>query len=374
MPALVQTQGSQSGPKVTPYQACLKKDKLAALKPNTDTVTEFRPIPEVTAKGEILPMVLGRSGENFNYSAVASEVVTIGAGQAIKYTGLCRSSDGNETNETDMIFACMFIRLRGMQKKGTIPSAIAPKVEELLLQRPIPNNTRGMKFQYLPRAQSTVFLQGVSLMELGKKLEKPMARKAMVLTSSAALALDTLLQDCYTKKIDVFSPTDGHSILFKGLPPDKRVGRMLPTFTCELGPKIPLSPEKAKTLWTPWDDAFVFHTRADLLRKAIDCFGYDVVELVFPDEVAQFKVAAPPPAVVAPKPAPAPPKAATPALEVDDGPPQLTAGSEEDGEVPEAPEADIPVPPAPTDTLDGGSTAVSGDEAAAEYNRLLGSL
>ena len=273
-----------------------------------------------------------------------------------------------------MIFPGLFIRLRSMEKKGTLPEHIKAKAIELLASRQPAGGTGDIKTQYLPRAQNLVFMQGISLSENGKALEKPAARKAMVLSSTAAESLNDLLKDCFAKKIDVFSPSKGYTIVVKGLPPDKKVGRLIPIFVCELGRQIPLTEEKVKSLWTPWESALVIKTQAELLRKAVAAFGPDIVEVVFPDEFAALvaddrtKVQA----VVTQKPAPMAPKAApaptAPALEVDDGPPQLSAGEEEQDSV------FVPDAPAPGHEKATPVAVPDGAAAAAEFDQLLKDL
>lgn len=365
--AVLAQQSNESKQSGSIYQPCLNPTRLAAFKPSTKAISEFRPIPEVTAKGEILPMVLGQTPAGPDYSALAMETVVVNAGLTAKFTGLCRSLDMEEAEEPRMIFPGIFIRLRFMEKKGTLPAHIAQKAKDLLAQRQ-GSGASDIKQSYLPRSQTVAFIQGISITENGHKLEKPAGRKAMVLSSTASESLNDLLKDCYAKKIDVFSPTEGYSIIVDALPPDKKVGRMVAVFTCRLGRQIPITEEKAKSLWTPWSDAFVKYSQASLLKKAIAAFGLDIVEVVFPDEVAALQAAAPV-TVVAPVQAPAPAKVvaaskpAVEALQVDDGPPQLTAGDEYDDSIAVPPE-----PVAPPKAMPSGA------EMAEDFDKLLKDL
>ncbi len=365
------------------YQQCFKDGTLGVLKPTTAAITEFRPIPEYI-DGEPLPMVKAMTPGGPDLSNIIMEDVCINAGNASKFSGVCKASDASpDTNAVGHIFSGLYIRIKSRVKKGQVPQELQAKVSELLIERPTPNG-KG-KFAYLPRSAENGFLQGIGLSLNGKNFDKPLTRQALCLTKPAVGKLFELAEQWHKEGKDIFSPKNGYSIIIKGLPADPKVGRLVPMYQVELGRQLPLPEEKIKALWTPWESAIKRYTTAEYLQIAIKLYGRDIVEFAFPDEVAFYcnPRSAPVASSVVSRAITTPPKQTETkvvsgqelALE-DTGAPVI---AEEPEEV-EATAPAAPVAAAATAAASGSSLAgkdpknMSADELTEQYKQLLGSL
>jgi hypothetical protein len=353
------------------YQDCFLSNTLGTIRPSVTSETVFRPIPEVDAAGNILPMIKATTVSGNDYSNLCVEEVVLGACREDRFNGLCRASDSDATDAINMVFPSLFIKLRGREKKGELPSSIKDDVTALLAEREVQGAK--IKQRYMPRSSAVGFLQGVALKVNGKALDAPAKRQVLVLPTSLLTALDYLLTDAHKKGIDVFSPTSGYAIVVKGLAPDRSVGRTVSVFTAELGPQMTISEESARKLWVPWEQALKLHTTDQLITRACRCFGRNVVEFIYPDEVARLFPSAPlpaaRPAVAARPPAPAlAPAQARPAIPASAS---VLAVDDSDGTVLIDDQGD--------DLISAGAPKVgvspaSADDLAAQYSSLLKSI
>jgi len=357
------------------YQQCFHDNTLGVLKPTTSGITEFRPIPEYV-DGLALPMVKSMTPGGPDLSNIILEEVLINAGNTSKFNGICRPSDATpEMNAISYIFSGLYIRIKSRVKKGQVPTELQAKISDLLLSRPNPKGDG--HFSYLPRASENGFIQGIGLSLNSKAFDKPRSRQALCLTKPAVGKLFELAAQCAKEGKDIFSPKDGYTIIVKGLPKDPSQGRNVPMYQVELGRQIPIPADKAAQLWTPWEKAIKRYTVAECIAIAIKLYGRDVVEFVFPDEVAMYasnsraaSVASA--AVQQPTPPKAPeskPAATGQELALDTGAPVLTDEPE-----PESEEA-APAAAAAAAAAAGGTGKVkTPEEMAKEYEKMLTDL
>ncbi len=277
----------KSGESKNYCQKCLKEDLLQARRPSTKKgVTIFRPIPQVHEDGSILPMVVNKTASGYDFSALDVENVIINQGKDARFTAFAKPSDRPSLDEDELPWSTMFIRLRGRQKAKEIPSDLVDRVDALFERKkdvPAP----------LEQVREMVLCQAVLLQFNDKRLEKPLGRQCMFLSVSAVQAMNETLSAAWDKGVDVFSPENGRAI---HLVPKAQRGSGIIMYECELGDKIPLSEDRCRKLWTPWQDAKVFHDNQTHFQRLCSCYGRDIVEYVFgPREVADALGEAPPP-------------------------------------------------------------------------------
>jgi hypothetical protein len=267
------------------YANLFDEKKLQVLKPSTKGDTEFRPIPQIDQDGNPMPMVIGNTPLGLDYSNIIVEDYVQNSGDTVRYSGFTRSSDG-PAEAMNQIFAGLYIRIKGSQKRDRIPDHIVEKVTDLLTERKVGNSP--VASTKLARASQVGLIQCVALSLDGQAFDKPRTRQVIMLSATGCSAVNDLLTKAYQDKIDIFNPAEGYTIVLKGLPADRKQGRMVPIFTAELGQKVPMKLETCRTLWTPWETAIKRNTVEEHLKAAVKCFGRDIVEFAFPDECAQY--------------------------------------------------------------------------------------
>lgn len=314
------------------YQTCLDATQLTAIKPNANSTTVFRPIPEVDSDGNILPMIKSMTAVGPDFANIVTEEVVINTGASTKFSGICRASDEDTTEAINMVFPSLYIKLKSHEKRGILPPELAEKIKGMLAETASPNNPK-IKNRIIQRTQPMGFMQGVALTVNGKVLDRPAIKQALILPSSLCANLADLLQEQHKKGVDIFDPKTGFCLVVKGLPPDPKVGRQITIFTAELGKQVALSESRVKELWVPWEKALKRYTRDALIMHAIRCYGADVVGVIFPDDVARLSKASAPAVVTKPA-AAAPPKSTS--VVAPAGPEELSldgavAGAVDDG-------------------------------------------
>jgi hypothetical protein len=230
-------------------------------------------------------------------------------------------------------------------KKSQIPKDFEKRVADLFegdLQAP------------LRQSQEMALIQSVVLTYNDKQLDKARPKQVIFLTTSAIRALNTCLSEAHKAGIDVFSPTDGRLIKLEPYQPE---GLPLTLFRVSLLDPYPLKEEICKKLWVDWDKALKRQTFDEHIVLACKCFGRDIVELAFPDDVARVMANAPAvdvaddlpgvtdvPAAAAEAPAadPAPQQYAPPPVDIDTELPSDSLGDEEPEEAPTPPPAAAP--------------------------------
>jgi len=271
------------------YANCVDTSKLQACRPNVKKgETIIRIIPEIV-DGVRLPMIKNADGpQGPDFSNFMLQTVTLNAGTSMRFSGLSASSDRENEEPPAMVFPGLYIRLRGRQKKGQIPSHLKERVADLLQGEPAP----------LPRSKDVALVQAIVTTYNGKKLDKAMPKQCVFLTQTAAEAIGECLTAAYKAGIDVFDPKEGREIILT--PEKQRVGDMY-FYNAALGNKVPISEAAAAKLWVPWADALRFFTFEQHLRAAVDCFGKEIVSYAFPDDYERIFTPAPAAPPVAPK-------------------------------------------------------------------------
>lgn len=369
---------------------------LGAVRPvaKDKAVTIFRPIPEVAHDGSLLPMVRSMTPSGPDFSNVTVETCSVGVGERedAKATVVGRPSDVSIDRATHMIFPGLYIRLKAMDKKGTIPDHMYRRVNELL--KP---NEKG--FSRLSRPQDLAIMQGVVLQVNNQALPKPAPRQAVFLSATARDAVASVLNQAHEQGIDVFDPEEGYCIEISSIPPGE--GRATASFTAKLGSQMRIPEEQCRQLWTPWDlgydagspDESIASRGARLSRNednakrqglklltldehielAVRCFDEELVAMVFP-EYFKDRTRTPRPApqpVAATKPA-APAASQKPAgkltLEVDTSAAPAVIEESDGGVTTLRPAADLKVP-APAAPVTSG--APSPAELQAQIAALL---
>lgn len=283
MPVISSERFSQPSEPKNIYQL-LCTDAVRVVKPSFEGETVFRPIPELGPDGAPLPMVRSLTPAGPDFSAIAIEDCVIGAGDTVRFTGLTRHVHGSE-NSMEQIFPSIYIVLRSKQKKNELPAAIAKKATEYLTPRLVGKST--IPSTIIKRASTFGFMQGILLTLNGKTLEKPMPRCVIMMNRSSLLRLSQALTQAYEQQIDVFDPQHGRTITLRPLPPNPVEGRTIPVFAVSVGAQpMPIPDQVARKLWVPWQQAFRFYTRDEMLRHAVACYGADIVAAVYPNEVA----------------------------------------------------------------------------------------
>lgn len=290
--AVIQNQ-NQNREKKDYYQDCFVPGTLTAVRPKTvfnekPVKTLFRPLPEFDSQGNLLPMVKSLTAAGPDFSNIVTEEVVINTGVSTKFSGLCRASDSDAQDAINMVFPSLYIKLKSRQKRGEIPANMVEKVRGLLEEKEIPGGKSKIKHKLLERSSSIGFMQGIALMVNDKPLERPAVKQAMVMSANLCAIMSKVLEEAFKNKIDVFSPQSGNVLVISGMGPDSTVGRTVNVYTVTIDKVTPIAPAKAKELWVPWDTAFKRITVDQQIMKAIGCFGRDVVELVYPDDVARI--------------------------------------------------------------------------------------
>lgn len=352
------------------FQDCFNPATLTAVRPKTSSLTIFRPLPEFDADGNMLPMVKTMTAAGPDFSNVVTEETVINTGVSTKFSGLCRASDSDAQDAINMVFPSMYIKLTSRMKRGEIPAHMVEKVRVLLEEKAAPGAANSkIKHRLLERSQATGFMQGIATTINGKALERPAVKQCLIMSSNLCAIMSKVLEEAHKNKIDVFSPQGGSSLIIKGLGPDPTVGRTVNVYVVEIGKTTPISPAKAKELWVPWETAFKRTTLDQQIAMAIRCFGRDVVELVYPDDVARLSAsqATRPPAVTtapaaAAAPAPAAPAAGVQELDLSNAI-SGDVGGDEGGD-------DTEQPPA----AGTGSKPAGAEELASSYDELMKKL
>lgn len=270
------------------HQDFFLPDTVTAVKPKSDSRTVFRPIAEIDASGNPLPMVIRTAKDGLDFSNIKLEDTVLEAGQSLKFTGVCAASDNPLAGVMDQVFSSLYIKLKAKEKRFELPPALKEKVSHLLEERPIPNNTWNMKERILKRSSETGFMQGIALVVNGKPCERPAVKQVLTMSSNLLLNINKFLTECHAKGIDVFSAKLGYELIIEGLPKDLAAGRSFPTFTVALGKQLPLPEDRVKTLWVPWANAIRRFTTDQHIAQAIRCYGKDVVGIIYPDDVERL--------------------------------------------------------------------------------------
>jgi len=262
------------------YQDCLDAKYLQAIKPSAQKgITIFRPIPQVR-DGKICPMVLGDTPDGLDFSNVLIEEVAINTGcvEGGKFSGLVRCSDRPGINDFQNPVVGPYIRFKSGLKKKEVPPELAMDVVGLF---------QGDKDKPAPFERPRTFglMQCVALQVNGEVLEKPRSYQCVFITGGAAKALGVVLQKAHEEGIDVFSPTDGHTIVLEGIPPDQSVGRNTYSYKVTLGPKAPLPEAACLKLWRPWEQALKLPTYEESIIKMLTAFGRPLMEFAFGKEL-----------------------------------------------------------------------------------------
>ena len=350
--------------------------KINIIRPKTKHFTEVRFIPEVKEDGTILPTVLSVTPDgDVDVSNARALLSVVTCGLVNKFTGIIEPTDLMTPTPPDVAlpFIGLWIRLKNrMKNPDKINPALLPKVMLAL-------NRNDKKFTPLPRPDRMVFLQCVAIIENDKVLPKPALKQAVALPVTAVTGLNRLVREQHAAGVDLFSPDNGYTVKFSGLPPDPDKGRTTPTFKVELGNKLPIKEDMCRKLWVPWDTALRRYTMKELFSQMVRCFGPELVQSVFEDEYklymdppAAAPVAATVEAVTPPvnsEPARAVSAPSTVALEIteeDISKPPVILGEEDEGEEHSADEpVSAPKPPANLE-------AASEEDLEAQMRELLG--
>lgn len=259
------------------HQACLKPESgLEAIRPSTaHGTTVIRLIPEVAHDGTIQPMVKSITPMGPDLANYQPESVVIGAGSYTKFNGLGRSSNGGATEDTEVnqIFPGIFIRIRGRQKKGQLPAAHKEAIEELM--------EGGWKAALKSVPEMGLF-QCIAFKFNNQTLDKPAPRKVAFMTTTGVEEISRLAQECAEKGIDITSPEKGYQII---LEPEEQRGTGVMLYKASLGDPFPLKEEFCKKAWVPWEQALNRLPREEHISMACNCFGREIVEIAFPEEV-----------------------------------------------------------------------------------------
>lgn len=251
--------------------------------PMKDRETIVRIIPEVSADGSILPMVLGGAGEDIDVSALKTEVLTSYAGMEDKYTGWGQCSDRPGQDTIEMPFPRTFIILQNRDKNNKLSDSMALRFARMR------RRVEG-KSEPLPRPEDVALVQCVVLKHDGRVLEKPAVRQVLVLSKMAKQALNKCLAAAHARGVDVFSPENGMCVHFSStmMEDDGVTLRRIPHQLVSLGQPMPLRSEQCKQLWIPWETCLVRDTYDHQVRKLVAAFGQEVAREVLADDVERL--------------------------------------------------------------------------------------
>lgn len=274
--------------------------RLNVIRPVTKHITEVRFIPEIHADGSILPASLGvsPSGEPL-ISNLEIFNVTVAAGETNKFTGITDPGDTQLAGDVDNAFAGTWIRLK---KRLKTPDQIEANLFRRISKLMAADN---QGHSIVPRPVRFAFMQCVVLVDRDKVLPKPGIKQLIAMSPSAVTALSSLFKKLFSEGVDPFSPDNGVTIKFFGIPPDPTAGRNVASFACEVGRPLPMKADICRKLWVPWEKAFRRYTQAELIEQATKCYGYDIMSYVFPEVMSQYPhlnpgAPTPPPAATRP--------------------------------------------------------------------------
>lgn len=260
------------------FQACLNQNLLQACRPSpAKGETIIRIIPQVSADGDILPMVNQITPNGPDFSNIQLEQMTIHQGLHARYSGLGRSLD-NEDDPVDMLYPGMFIRLRKRMKDHKVPAELMPLVDQLFEGED--------KRDHALRSPPVMGLAQCAVYKFNnEELAEPRTRQVCFLTVTAVEALNELLTECHQEGIDAFAPSTGRLIK---LVPEKQRGSNMVFFGVELGEEEPLDEDTCRELWVPWENGLIVRPRRDHYQAACRGFSKALVDYLFPGDAERF--------------------------------------------------------------------------------------
>jgi hypothetical protein len=378
------TQEEQKEKEKNPFSQLFRDDqKLTIVRPKTPMKTIFRPIPEFSADGAVRPMVNMVTPGGLDFSNIILKETAVLVGILRRITMFNQAIDTPNNTPVNSVWSGLYIRLKNRIKNQKVPTDLIQKVYGLFPQ----DKTKSSQ---LARPKNFGFMQGIFTQVNDVKLEKPRARCVLVMPASLVTAMDRCLTEAYKNGLDVFSPDKGRFLEIGVIPKGTNPGQQTDLFDVVLGAEQPIGADKMRKFWTPWESCLDEKTYADHIRLAVEVFGRDVVEFVFPDEVAahcgrasaaaqtqtrQQTVQTPPVQQTQSRPAPTP---AAPAqdlnsMQIDtesEIPGGFDADDEDDAPAPVAtPPSTAPAAAAPAPTV---SKPKSKEEIAADLEKLLG--
>lgn len=283
------------------YQSCLKSDVLKAITPKADTLTVFRPYPQLTEDGGVLPMVMGMTKDGPDFSAVHIDTTVVNTGIHAKWSGLTTPKPvkpGERPYKAfDRPFEGSYIRLKSQLDKGRLSAEQRQVVAPLFTKEKGQN--AAVANQPMSQPRDTLLMQGACTMLRGDDLSaNPMMNAVLFCTGSLFTAMAKCLAEAHAQGIDVFSPDAGYVLHIESLPPDRSVGRQTSIYTVTLGEQTPVDLDTIKQVVQPWEEVLDYLTYDEQINKLIECFGVDPIAVAFPNDVARItgQSAAPTPA------------------------------------------------------------------------------
>ncbi len=285
-----------------PYAGLFPEGTLVPFKPKTDSVTIFRPIPEIGADGQPKPMVTSFDQFGPLFSNMRMEGIITLAGQQTKWSGFSRCSDYPDLNDFDNPWSGTYIRLKSKVKKNELPDMVKTKVDQL--------TARGEKHgAQMPKPSECMLIQGFCIQFNGKPCTPPKPGGCLILTPSAVEAFKKVLLDAASKKIDLFDYNSGYALVISG---EQKPNGRPPEFKVELTATAMPIPATFQNTWVAWDRVLKFRTYDDHIRQMALCYPRDVIAYNAPvgEAMARLGITVPVQAPVIDRPAASLPPAA----------------------------------------------------------------